>query len=324
MGQADTLTKEYMKDPEVFADAFNYYIYDGEQVIHPEQLNELDTASLAVLFGDSSDNKKNEQIQVYRDILKSVTAMEDGKATYLILGIENQMKINYAMPVRNMLYDALQYYLQVKTIAKINRKSENTLTGDEFLSGITKDDKLLPMITLVVYFGMDPWDGPKSLHEMLMVKDAKVLAYTADYKINLIDPVVMPDEDLVKLRSDLKEVFAFIKCAKDKDKLRALIENNEAFHNMKRFTAEMIKTITNINIEFKEEEDRVDMCLAIEQMREESRAMGQAIGETIGEARGKSLGLAEGKSIGVAEVLKNLGISEAEYQRILKEKENAQ
>ena len=82
----------------------------------------------------------------------------------------------------------------------------------------------------------------------------------------------------------------------------------------------MIKAVTNTNIEFKEDEDRVDMCLAIEQMREESIA--------IGEARGKTLGLAEGRSLGRveerAEVLRNLGISEADYQRILKEKNIAQ
>lgn len=32
----DTVTKEYMQDEEVFADAFNFLMYDGEQVIRPE------------------------------------------------------------------------------------------------------------------------------------------------------------------------------------------------------------------------------------------------------------------------------------------------
>lgn len=33
MGMADTVTKEYMRGNKVFADAFNYLIYDGEQVV---------------------------------------------------------------------------------------------------------------------------------------------------------------------------------------------------------------------------------------------------------------------------------------------------
>ena len=33
MGLADTVTKAYMKDNSVFADAFNYLIYGGEAVV---------------------------------------------------------------------------------------------------------------------------------------------------------------------------------------------------------------------------------------------------------------------------------------------------
>ena len=32
MSLQDTVTKQYVSDPKVFADAFNYLIYDGEQV----------------------------------------------------------------------------------------------------------------------------------------------------------------------------------------------------------------------------------------------------------------------------------------------------
>lgn len=36
MADKDTITKDYMQDRETFADAFNYLIYGGEQVIKPE------------------------------------------------------------------------------------------------------------------------------------------------------------------------------------------------------------------------------------------------------------------------------------------------
>ena len=36
MGLADTVTKAYMKDNSVFADAFNYLIYGGEAVVDPK------------------------------------------------------------------------------------------------------------------------------------------------------------------------------------------------------------------------------------------------------------------------------------------------
>lgn len=49
--KADTITKDYISDANVFADVFNYYIYGGEQIILPEQLEERDSAEIALLYG---------------------------------------------------------------------------------------------------------------------------------------------------------------------------------------------------------------------------------------------------------------------------------
>ena len=38
IGAIDAITKAYIRKNEVFADAFNYFMYDGAQVIQPEQL----------------------------------------------------------------------------------------------------------------------------------------------------------------------------------------------------------------------------------------------------------------------------------------------
>ena len=38
MSEKDTVTKSYMQDNTFFADAFNFLMYDGKQVIDPAQL----------------------------------------------------------------------------------------------------------------------------------------------------------------------------------------------------------------------------------------------------------------------------------------------
>lgn len=115
MGLADTVTKAYMKDNSVFADAFNYLIYGGEAVVDPKQLQELDTTEIALPFGSQDEEGKQpeEAVQKYRDVLKSAIIKQDDEAAYILLGIENQTDIHYAMPVRNIIYDALQYGKQV-------------------------------------------------------------------------------------------------------------------------------------------------------------------------------------------------------------------
>ncbi len=50
MGSKDSTTKEYIRDNRVFADAFNYFLYDGESVIDPDDLKDLDSTELAIPY----------------------------------------------------------------------------------------------------------------------------------------------------------------------------------------------------------------------------------------------------------------------------------
>ncbi len=62
----------------------------------------------------TGNRKQTHAIQKYRDIVRQVTI--DNTEEYLariIVGIEEQSEVYYAMPVRNMLYDALNYSRQV-------------------------------------------------------------------------------------------------------------------------------------------------------------------------------------------------------------------
>ena len=66
------------------------------------------------------------------------------KRQVVLIGVENQSDIHYAIPVKHMFYDVMAYGNQVKETAKRHRKKKDTATSDEFLSGFTKEDKLIP------------------------------------------------------------------------------------------------------------------------------------------------------------------------------------
>ena len=102
MGALDIEGKQYLSNNKIFADAFNYLVYDGEEVIKPERLTELDTTGITVPYGDNARVPE----QKYRDLLKLWNAMTDNEAIYVILGAELQGKIHYGMPVKDALYDA--------------------------------------------------------------------------------------------------------------------------------------------------------------------------------------------------------------------------
>lgn len=93
------------------------------------------------------------------------------------------------MPVKNMVYDSLEYAGQVEKSAKSHRRAkERAPTSGEYLSGFYRNDRLIPVITVVVYFGADTWIAPRSLHEMFDVKKPEILSMVPDYWINLFSP----------------------------------------------------------------------------------------------------------------------------------------
>lgn len=256
------------------ADVFNKFLYHGKQVIRPESLIEMDSAEVVVPYGEG---KAGVPEQKYRDALKLM--MTDGNIAYCILGCEDQSRVHYAMPVKNMLYDSMQYARQVTKAAKSHRQEkEHKPSSGEFLGGFHKTDRLIPVVTLVIYWGPDRWDGPLSLKEMYAAADDAIMQYVPDYKINLIAPEQMSDDEIKEFKSSLKEVMLYIKYSKDKAKLQEIAQEDPNFLSMDRHAAEVINVTTNSRLKYPEGKETINMCLAIEEMRNESRLEGEIKG----------------------------------------------
>ncbi len=286
MSKADIVTKDYIRINRIFADAFNYLLYDGRPVIDPDGLRELDSTEIAALIGDgeSADRKGSpkrsvdiETVQKYRDVLKSAVIKQDDNASYVILGIENQLLVNYAMPVRNFIYDALQYGRQAREVAAARRNGKKGFKGHssaEFLSGFCKGDRLKPVITLVIHFGADEWDGPLSLYDMIDCNNPGLMDFVQDYRIHLIDPARLSDEELLKFSTSLREVLQYIKYSNDKEKLLDIASDNPRMM-LEASAAQVISAVTDTVIDISEEKEEVNMCQAIKELMEDSRNEGR-------------------------------------------------
>lgn len=68
-------------------------------------------------------------------------------------------------------------------------QKEETPTDGEFLSGFWRTDRLIPVITLVIYFGSEAWDAPLSLKEMYSSTNNAVLAHAPNYHVNLLNKI---------------------------------------------------------------------------------------------------------------------------------------
>ena len=177
----DIILKNYWRDKEQFADLFNAVLFNGKQIIKPEELEDLDTEESSVL----EHREYAESIQASRDIIKIRKRSLAYSTEFVMLGKEAQEHIHYAMPMRVMGYDYGVYKKQYDNNAK-NYKTADGMTEDEYLSKMKKTDKFVPVITIVVYYGEKPWDGAVSLHEMLSIPE-EMKPFVNDYKMLLVE-----------------------------------------------------------------------------------------------------------------------------------------
>ena len=265
----DTLTKGYVSRPPIFADIFNYLLYQGRQVISPDALRSVDTTEIITPYG----NNAKVPIQKYRDNMKVWAAMHDGEVVYVLLGNENQTNVHYAMPVKDMLYDSINYAAQVDAARQSYRNFKFdpdgvkiSLTGDEFLSGFRKGDKLIPVITAVVLFNTQEWDAPLSIHEMLNV-NKDLLPFIPDYKINLIAPANISEGDFTTKEHDGKFHTGFgtlMQVIKHQNEMEVYDVIREA-RNMDEASADMIAEVANIKFEKTvDEKGEVNVCKGME------------------------------------------------------------
>ena len=272
MGKIDIRTRAYIRDNSVFADICNYMLFDGEQVVKPEDLVEKDPGELVMPF---REGEASVPIQKFRDVAKTVLIKESSECIYAIVGVENQANVNYAMVVRNMLYDAVDYATQIDVLGRKNREKKLTKTSGEFLSGILKNDKIMPVVTIVLYWGDKKWDGARSLYDMYEVKE-NILKFIPNYYINLIAPNEI--EDFAKFHTEIGLVLEIIKNMGNKKAFFEMLERRrDRYTNVERNTAELISEITNVKLTYEQKEGsgKIDMCKAIEEMmndvREEAR-----------------------------------------------------
>lgn len=152
----DVGLKAFFSDDERYADVVNGLGFRGMQVVHKEDLQDLDTQTGiwrgARLLRKPRNEKKKQRRKKrikYRDMIRKVGM----GVNFVIIGIENQEEVDYSLPLRNLVYDADEYERQAAKIRKEVRKNRNGLERGEYLYGFRKDSRLFPTVTFILYYG---------------------------------------------------------------------------------------------------------------------------------------------------------------------------
>ena len=160
------------------------------------------------------------------------------------MALEAQETVDYGMPLRCMNYDVQEYSRQARALQKKNEKRKGYQNASERLGRIRSMDRLLPVYTVCLYHGADPWDGPLCLSDMMQFeKEDAFRSLFCDYPMILI----RADEpmDYGAFRTSLRELLAVLPFRKDRKEMRKFIREQEAYRKLDRDTLEAIAVMTD-------------------------------------------------------------------------------
>lgn len=274
--KADVILKDFWRQNERFADLFNAVIFRGKQIIKPEDLTERDTDMSGII--QFKDYQKT--LERTRDVVKKMAYGVE----FAVLGIESQQKIHYAMPLRTMLYDSLGYLKEYQEITRIRKAERGKMTEDEFLSKMRKEDRLHPIISIVLYYSEKSWDGPTCLKDMIVEMPEEMERIFSDYKMNLVQ--IRESEQYTFHNEEVRAVFEISReiFNGNFDKI------NEKYRN-RDLTPELITVIGKITdsaelVRQGKIEEVANMCTALEKWEKENIERGTKRGIEIGTNKG--------------------------------------
>ena len=281
MGQKD-ITEKVLEDyNDVFADIINGLLFGGEQEIKPE---DLENTTVHAQY-KAEDDKVHE---LERDIAKY---WKEEKVELAICGIENQSIVEKNMPFRIIGYDGSAYRNQLQQERR----------------------KMLPVVTIVLYFGTDRhWNSRKKIKELMEIPKC-LDRYVNDYQMHVFEVAWLTEEQISHFRSDFKVVANFFV---QKRKNRDYIPDDPTEI---RHVDEVLKLLQVMTGDkryeeiFRKKKGVRSMCDVAERLEKMGIEKGIEIGRSEGEIKGKIL------------VYKNLckeGFDEKEARRLAELPEN--
>ena len=146
-------------------------------------------------------------------------------------------------------------------------------------------EEMKRVIIVVLNMSDRKWGGKLKLEDYFSKSDLEVLGpLMVNVEMLVIDPHTMGEEVLEGLMTDMELILKVIKNKSDKRAFYDYIKSEKRFANLDEVTAKLFSELTNI-----EKNEENDMCKAVEDLINDSKAEGRAEGEAKGRAEGEAI-----------------------------------
>lgn len=284
MGEISNTMNHFFEDDRRFADLFNGACFQGKKVVSAGELleaSEVYRQSEAEKLKTGARGKRSERIRDVCKVLKTGEMLR-------ILALENQEHVDYAMPLRCMQYDTMEYRKQLEKLRKQNRQEKRLQGVAERLCGMKKTDRLVPVYTLCLYHGMEKWDGPRSLRDMMQFGENDDLQELfSDYPFRLY--CLNEAENLDVFKTEVGSLFRALKYREDRDGLRKLLQGNKEYRKLDADTLETMTVVLKLPelwenrvLYMEDGKEEYNLCKAVKEWSAEERRIGRKEGRREG------------------------------------------
>ena len=273
MGDKDITEKQLEAYNDVFADIVNGLMFRGEQVVNENALTDAQPFSMYKADGNLHEQE--------RDVAKYCEREEDSsvRVRLAFFGMENQTDYEKDMPIRIIGYDGAAYRAE---LSQENR---------------------YPVISMVLYFGDDPWGKNRTLYDAIDVPEY-FRPYVSDYRINVFDIPRLPEEAIEYFHSDFQIVVDyFVHKRNDPDYRPRDHRKFKHVDELLKLMAALTKDHRFLEILNEKGEKPEDMCEVLDRAEERGRMEGLKEGRIAGLEEGRTAGLKEGRSAGMEDAL---------------------
>ena len=285
MSDFDVAMKVLFENDQAVADVFNLCVCNGKKrikasMVCPASNNEVE------LFCRTNPGQHSKEL--IKDAVRRIQWNPDQPDDYLLLGLENQMQPHYLMPWRIHESYHLSYGRQIRIIKREFVNNHHGCTPAEFLSKCFKGTKLIRCLTIVIYWGTEPWDAPRQFTEMLRPPPfADVEKFDPVWTYPLLIPTEIPWEIIDDTEQILKIALKYMWALQSKKNLLAFMEGQTGYKKVPTSLAKGLLEIVGAKCLIDEKQETVNMCNVLQELRLE--------GVRDGEERGKIEGKLEGK-----------------------------
>lgn len=265
MGQKDMAEKLLADYNDVFADIVNVLLFDGRDEVSEDDLVETKVKSQY----KADDSRLHEQ---ERDVAK---ILKKDNVKIVLLGLENQTAIDADMPLRCLAYDGASYRSQL-----LNKSAER-----------------YPVITVVLYFGMDRWDKSRRLSETVHVTETWK-PYFNDYHAHIFEIAYLSPEQVKMFKSDFGIVADyFVQKRMTGDYIGSSENIRHIDEVMKLLAVFADKRFMDSMVISSSKRRPKNMCEVLDRIEEKGRTEGRIEGHKQGFEQGMEIGILKGQII---------------------------